>query len=59
MYNNLYDNDIGNFETSSYYWSSSENGDTTAAALKFAYSSTTGNILKDYSHHVRAIRSFN
>jgi len=56
MYKNMYLNSQGNFNTSAYYWSSTENG-TNAWYFYFTNGdANSGN--KNYTYYVRAVRAF-
>jgi len=57
LYDNLYNNDIGNLQ-SKLYWSSTEISDYAAESLDFSDGHWWYNEAKDDANYVRAIRSF-
>lgn len=58
--NELYINrfEIGGFDTSAYYWSSTEYSDNSAWVLNFSYSGPTYSANKNKAYKVRAVRYF-
>jgi hypothetical protein len=59
MYNNLHKNNLGNFNTSTYYWSSSEKYSYYAWNFYFTNGNAGNGANDKYStHYVRAVRAF-
>ena len=59
MYKNLYTNNLGNFANNNYYWSSTENYDTTAWYIGFGPGGSGFSVSqKHYTKYVRAVRAF-
>lgn len=58
MYKNLHLNNQGNFNTSAYYWSSSEYASSNAWFFYFYSGSAYLNGAKNYAGYVRAVRAF-
>ena len=58
MYNNLHKNNLGNFNTSANYWSSSEVSGNSAWSFYFDGGNAYIGLNKNYTYYVRAVRAF-
>jgi hypothetical protein len=58
MYRNLHLNGQGNFDMSTFYWSSAESNSNGAWVFDFGFGDALNGFDKDYANYVRAIRAF-